>query len=138
MSRTVLFVVALLAAIVLAVPVGAEARGRSNARANAVSETVSYDQLPREAQSTVTAIRAGGPFKYARKDGSVFGNREQRLPPQARGYYREYTVPTPGAGDRGARRVIAGAGATGDVKTSGEYWYTDDHYAHFRRIVGFP
>jgi ribonuclease T1 len=89
--------------------------------------------LPREAQETLALIKAGGPFPY-RKDGSVFGNREKRLPQQARGYYREYTVPTPGARDRGARRIVAGKGARGDVRTSGEYYYTDDHYTSFRRI----
>ncbi|MFH1603047.1 MAG: ribonuclease domain-containing protein [Pseudomonadota bacterium] len=89
--------------------------------------------LPREAQATLALIKAGGPFAYA-KDGSVFSNRERILPVRRRGYYREYTVPTPGARDRGARRIIAGAGATGDARTSGEYYYTDDHYNSFRRI----
>ncbi|MFH1604870.1 MAG: ribonuclease domain-containing protein [Pseudomonadota bacterium] len=87
--------------------------------------------LPREAQATLALIKAGGPFAYA-KDGSVFSNRERILPVRRRGYYREYTVPTPGARDRGARRIIAGA--TGDARTSGEYYYTDDHYNSFRRI----
>jgi ribonuclease T1 len=89
--------------------------------------------LPREAQATLALIRAGGPFPYA-KDGSVFGNREKMLPPRQRGYYREYTVKTPGAHDRGARRILAGAGTSGDVRTSGEYYYTEDHYNSFRRI----
>ena len=87
--------------------------------------------LPREAQATLVRIKAGGPFAYA-KDGSVFGNREKLLPPRPRGYYREYTVPTPGARDRGARRIIVGA--AGDARVSGEYYYTDDHYNSFRRI----
>ena len=78
-------------------------------------------------------IKAGGPFPYAR-DGSVFGNREKLLPPRSRGYYREYTVKTPGARDRGARRIVAAAGTPGDVRTSGEYYYTGDHYNSFRRI----
>ena len=86
-----------------------------------------------EAHATLALIKAGGPFAYAR-DGSVFGNREQRLPPRGRGYYREYTVKTPGARDRGARRIVAGAGAAGDVRSSGEYYYSDDHYNSFRRI----
>jgi len=81
--------------------------------------------LPREAQATLALIKAGGPFAYA-KDGSVFGNRERMLPPRQRGYYREYTVRTPGARDRGARRIVAG--------TPGEYYYSDDHYNSFRRI----
>ena len=87
--------------------------------------------LPAEAQATLARIKAGGPFAYA-KDGSIFGNRERLLPARRRGNYREYTVPTPGARDRGARRIIAGA--AGDGRNSGEYYYTDDHYNSFRRI----
>jgi ribonuclease T1 len=89
--------------------------------------------LPREARETLALIQSGGPMPY-RKDGATFGNREQRLPLRERGYYREYTVPTPGARDRGARRIVAGGGPRGDVRTSGEYYYTDDHYASFRRV----
>jgi len=89
--------------------------------------------LPREAEATLALIKAGGPFPYTR-DGSTFGNREKILPARTRGYYREYTVPTPGARDRGARRIVAGAGAAGDVRKSGEYYYSDDHYNSFRRI----
>jgi len=81
--------------------------------------------LPREAQATLVLIQQGGPFPYA-KDGAVFGNFEKRLPFRERGYYHEYTVPTPGSRDRGARRIIAGRG--------GEIYYTDDHYRTFRRI----
>ncbi|MDW8470201.1 MAG: ribonuclease domain-containing protein [Burkholderiales bacterium] len=83
-------------------------------------------ELPPEARDTVALIRQGGPFPYA-KDGTVFGNREGLLPARPRGYYREYTVKTPGARDRGARRIVAGAG--------GELYYTDDHYRTFRRIL---
>ena len=86
-----------------------------------------------EARQTLALIRAGGPFPY-RKDGSTFGNFEKRLPEKPRGYYREYTVPTPGENDRGARRIVAGEGPRGDVRTSGEYYYTGDHYRTFRRI----
>jgi ribonuclease T1 len=82
--------------------------------------------LPAEARQTLALIKAGGPFPY-QKDGSVFGNREGMLPKRERGYYREYTVKTPGAKDRGARRIVAGRG--------GEYYYTDDHYRSFRRII---
>lgn len=89
--------------------------------------------LPAEARAVLASIKAGGPFAYA-KDGSVFGNREKLLPPRRRGYYREYTVKTPGARDRGARRIVAGEGASGDVRSSGEYYYSDDHYNSFRRI----
>jgi ribonuclease T1 len=89
--------------------------------------------LPGEARQTLALIKQGGPFPY-RKDGSVFGNFERRLPARPRGYYREYTVPTPGSRDRGARRIVAGRGSTGDVRTSGEYYFTNDHYRSFRKI----
>ena len=95
--------------------------------------TVALADLPPEARRTLELIHARGPFPYAR-DGVVFGNYERRLPRRARGYYTEYTVPTPGRRDRGARRVIAGRGAGGDPATSGEYWYTGDHYRTFARI----
>ena len=82
--------------------------------------------LPGEARETLALIRAGGPFPYSR-DGAVFGNREGLLPKRSRGYYREYTVKTPGAKDRGARRIVAGR--------DGELYYSDDHYRSFRRII---
>jgi ribonuclease T1 len=94
---------------------------------------VAVAELPQEARDTLALIGKGGPFPY-RRDGTVFGNFERRLPVRPRGYYREYTVPTPELRGRGARRIVAGAGAAGDVRTSGEYYYTDDHYATFRRI----
>lgn len=99
----------------------------------AAPDSVDLKSLPPEAAHTLALIRSGGPFPYA-KDGSVFGNFEKRLPKQKRGYYREYTVPTPGARNRGARRIVAGLGATGNVAFSGEYYYTGDHYVTFRRI----
>ena len=86
------------------------------------------DALPAEARATLRRIAAGGPFVHA-QDGAVFGNREHRLPPRPRGWYREYTVDTPGARDRGARRIVAG----GDPPR--EYWYTDDHYRSFRQVA---
>ena len=103
------------------------------ARGPAPIGEIAVGALPREARATLALVKAGGPFAYA-KDGSVFSNREKVLPARQRGYYREYTVPTPGARDRGARRIVAGAGASDDVRTSGEYYYTDDHYNSFRRI----
>ncbi|HQR69443.1 MAG TPA: ribonuclease domain-containing protein [Burkholderiaceae bacterium] len=90
-------------------------------------------ELPHEAHQTLALIRKGGPFPY-RQDGTAFRNREGHLPPKPRGYYTEYTVRTPGERDRGARRIIAGRGTTGDPATSGEYYYTDDHYNTFRQI----
>ena len=81
--------------------------------------------LPPEAHATLRLIAQGGPFPHS-QDGSVFGNRERHLPSKPRGYYREYTVETPGLGHRGARRIITG-GQPPDV-----YYYTDDHYDSFR------
>ncbi len=81
-------------------------------------------ELPKEAQETYRLIRKGGPFPYS-KDGVTFGNREKRLPAKPRGYYHEYTVPTPGAGNRGARRIVCGADTC---------YYSDDHYTTFRLI----
>jgi ribonuclease T1 len=93
--------------------------------------TVALAELPREAQATDALIRAGGPFPYG-KDGAVFGNRERLLPAEAKGYYREYTVKTPGARDRGARRIVCG----GPKPTAPDAcFYTGDHYASFARIV---
>jgi ribonuclease T1 len=86
---------------------------------------VALSALPAEAAQTVALVKAGGPFPYDR-DGIVFENREGLLPSEASGYYHEYTVPTPGAGDRGARRIIEGSG--------GELFWTDDHYRTFERI----
>jgi len=83
--------------------------------------------LPDEARDTLRLIAGGGPFPH-RQDGAVFQNRERRLPAQPRGYYREYTVRTPGARDRGARRIIVG----GDPPV--EFFYSDDHYRSFRRF----
>ena len=107
--------------------------GAAFARGPAPIGEIALAALPREAHATLALIRTGGPFPNAR-DNSVFGNREKRLPLRQRGYYREYTVKTPGARDRGARRIVAGAGASGDARTSGEYYYSDDHYNSFRRI----
>lgn len=86
------------------------------------------DFLPAEAIDTLRLIERGGPYPYRQDDG-VFGNRENRLPRQSRGYYREYTVKTPGSRDRGARRIVAG----GHPPT--EFFYTDDHYDSFRRFT---
>ncbi len=94
--------------------------------------TVGLAQLPPEAQTTERLIRAGGPFPYPRKDGSVFGNRERALALKPRGFYREYTVKTPGARDRGARRIVCGGRQPAEPEAC---FYTDDHYASFRRIV---
>lgn len=86
------------------------------------------DFLPPEAIDTLQLIARGGPYPYRQDDG-VFGNRERRLPQQPRGYYREYTVETPGSPDRGARRIVSGG------QPPVEYFYTDDHYRSFRRFT---
>ena len=91
---------------------------------------VAAAELPAEAHAVQRAIRAGGPFKSPR-DGVVFANRERLLPAERRGYYHEYTVPTPGAHDRGARRIVCG-GDRPEVPDA--CFYTADHYASFRRI----
>ena len=89
--------------------------------------TIAVSQLPPEARHTLQLIDAGGPFPYP-KDGVVFGNYENALPRERRGYYHEYTVPTPGARDRGARRIVTG--------TAHEAYYTDDHYRTFKEVTG--
>jgi ribonuclease T1 len=114
-----------LAAILLAVALfaasGCGAAGREAPGAPGISAT----DLPAEARETIARIRQGGPFPYER-DGIEFRNFEKRLPLQPRGYYREYTVRTPGVKSRGARRIVAGRG--------GELYYTGDHYESFSRI----
>ena len=87
-------------------------------------------ELPLQGQKVYRQILQGFDFPNG-KDGSVFGNREHRLPAQRRGYYREYTVRTPGAHNRGARRIICG----GQPQTPDACYYTEDHYGSFRRIV---
>ncbi len=87
-------------------------------------------ELPVQARETYELIRQGGPFQSG-KDGAVFGNRERSLPGARRGYYREYTVPTPGSRDRGARRIVCG----GPARMPDACYYTADHYASFRQIV---
>lgn len=118
----------LLSMVVGSVLVGAAVQARSPVDGLG---TVALASLPAEAQKTQSLIRAGGPFPYS-KDGVVFGNREQLLPRRERGFYREYTVPTPGSKDRGARRIVCG----GERPTQPEAcYYTADHYASFKLIV---
>ncbi|QCC78657.1 hypothetical protein E2C04_06845 [Nocardioides daphniae] len=89
--------------------------------------TVRAAELPREARRVLDLIDAGGPFAHPDKDGSRFGNFEGRLPARPRGYYREYTVPTPGIDHRGARRIVTGQ--------AGQRYWTADHYESFARIL---
>ncbi len=121
-----LALVALLALSALLLPVQhASARGDPPPGAKGQVAEVAVAELPPEARRTLALIRKGGPFPYDR-DGIVFNNREKLLPLRERGWYREYTVVTPGVRHRGARRIVAAR--------SGEFYYTDDHYASFRRI----
>jgi guanyl-specific ribonuclease Sa len=90
------------------------------------------DTLPPEAHEVIEDIEAGGPYEYPRNDGVTFGNREGLLPDEERGYYREFTVETPGSRDRGARRIVTG----GPDERDPEHWYyTDDHYESFCEFV---
>ena len=91
---------------------------------------IAVAELPPEGRMTYELIRAGGPFPFD-KDGVVFGNRERQLPAEKRGFYREYTVRTPGSRDRGARRIVCG----GAPRTPDACYYTSDHYASFREIA---
>ncbi|SAL18627.1 guanine-specific ribonuclease N1 and T1 [Caballeronia terrestris] len=115
----------------------AESPGRSASGGSVKRETedgrdiVAVAKLPNQAIATLRLIESGGPYPFE-KDGVVFGNRERLLPPHPRGYYHEYTVPTPRARDRGARRIVCG----GPRRQIGECYYSDDHYASFKRIAG--
>ena len=93
--------------------------------------SVAYSGLPVQGREVMSQIRQGGPFRYE-KDGTVFGNRERLLPGQKRGYYREYTVPTPGLNHRGARRIVCGGLKP---RAPDGCYYTEDHYSSFRLIV---
>lgn len=97
----------------------------------AQTPAVAENELPVQAQQVLAQIRAGGPFRY-QKDGAVFGNRERLLPLQKRGFYRQYTVPTPGERDRGARRIVCGGL---QPQRPDACFYTKDHYNSFRLIV---
>jgi ribonuclease T1 len=93
-------------------------------------DTIQFAQLPPQGRATYQLIQQGGPFPFD-KDGVAFGNRERILPSQQRGYYREYTVKTAGAGNRGAKRIVCG----GPPRAPDACFYTSDHYASFRHIV---
>lgn len=92
--------------------------------------TVALSSLPQQARDVHQRIRQGGPFRYS-QDGVVFGNRERLLPRRPRGYYHEYTVPTPGARNRGARRIVCGGK---EVRLPETCFYTSDHYQSFQQI----
>ncbi len=114
----------LISGLMFCLPLNAEARHHA---AGAAIGNIAETDLPPEARETLALINKGGPFPYPR-DGVVFGNRERRLPAQPRGYYHEYTVKTPGAHNRGPRRIVCGP--------LPECYYSADHYRTFRRISG--
>ena len=122
--RIVLFVLVLAAFVAGCAGTTAPPRAAETDEASGLA-VVDVADLPPEARETIALIDAGGPFPY-RQDDRTFGNREGLLPKERNGFYREYTVRTPGESDRGARRIVAGAD---DV-----LYYTDDHYQSFRRI----
>jgi guanyl-specific ribonuclease Sa len=105
----------------------AEATGESSVAA----DVRAVPGLPPEALDTLALIARGGPYPH-RQDGGVFNNYERRLPERPRGWYREFTVRTPGLSHRGARRIVTGG------EPPSEYWYTDDHYESFRRFEPRP
>lgn len=100
--------------------------GPASSHSAAAMATVPMSQLPPEVATTVHLIQSGGPFPYPHNDGVVFHNDEHLLPSEPDGFYHEYTVPTPGASDRGARRIVTGG--------PGEFYYTGDHYESFVRV----
>jgi ribonuclease T1 len=129
MSFTKTFVTTALAIAIgcssWALPLSLTADARSISGQDRAIPVVSIEQLPIEAQRTIKLINRGGPFPFPRKDGTVFGNFERRLPAASRGTYHEYTVPTPGISSRGAQRIITGR----SVK-----YYTPDHYQSFQQV----
>ena len=110
--------------------IGMSVQAKAQAPA-AVLQTVTLTALPAQGRDMMALIKKGGPFKYD-KDGTVFGNREKLLPARQRGYYREYTVRTPGESSRGARRIVCGGQ---QPRAPDACFYTDDHYGSFRQIV---
>jgi ribonuclease T1 len=126
-----LVALAVLAASVGTTAVQARTPWSSSSLPGSAVASVAYTGLPPQGQEVMEQIRQGGPFRYE-KDGTVFGNRERQLPSQRRGYYREYTVPTPGLSHRGARRIVCGGQRP---RSPDACYYTEDHYSSFRLIV---
>ena len=125
-ARTMVVAVLALSGGLIGISVQAKAQAPA-----AVLQTVTLTALPAQGRDMMALIKKGGPFKYD-KDGTVFGNREKFLPARQRGYYREYTVRTPGESSRGARRIVCGGQ---QPRAPDACFYTDDHYASFRQIV---
>ncbi|MEP7024192.1 MAG: ribonuclease domain-containing protein [Actinomycetota bacterium] len=129
--RPLLALIALVVALAVGYGIKAARSGdpapRHSTTSTVQASTVApLSSLPEQARQTVTLIEQGGPFPYPRNDGAVFHNNERLLPGESDGYYREYTVSTPGSSDRGPRRIITGQG--------GEFYYTANHYSSFVRI----
>jgi ribonuclease T1 len=122
---------ALLAVSSGALLVQARTPGDASTQPGSSMASVALTGLPQQAQEVMVRIREGGSFQYER-DGTVFGNRERLLPSQTRGFYREYTVPTPGLNHRGARRIVCGGQ---QPRQPDACFYTADHYSSFRLIV---
>lgn len=122
-------VAAFMAVAALVQPLPAQAFSRTDPTVESAG-VVALSNLPKQAQDTHRRILAGGPFRFD-KDGTVFGNRERQLPRQTRGYYREYTVTTPGVRHRGARRIVCGGSVVQSPETC---FYTQDHYQSFQKI----
>ena len=125
-ARTMVVAVLALSGGLIGISVQAKAQAPA-----AVLQTVTLTALPAQGRDMMALIEKGGPFKYD-KDGTVFGNREKFLPARQRGYYREYTVRTPGESSRGARRIVCGGQ---QPRAPDACFYTDDHYGSFRQIV---
>ncbi len=125
-ARTMVVAVLALSGGLIGISVQAKAQAPA-----AVLQTVTLTALPAQGRDMMALIEKGGPFKYD-KDGTVFGNREKILPARQRGYYREYTVRTPGESSRGARRIVCGGQ---QPRAPDACFYTDDHYGSFRQIV---
>jgi ribonuclease T1 len=133
MARRIAAVKFALTSVILAAAIGgplAQARSKTDRPDDSRSAVIRVAELPTQGRKTYELIFQGGPFPYG-KDGVVFGNRERLLPAAQRGFYREYTVQTPGSRDRGARRIVCG----GPTRTPHACYYTADHYASFRMIV---
>ena len=130
-GRNALVLTALTLAAIGTVVVQARAPQSAPVLPDSSVSSVSAAGLPAQGLEVLAQIHQGGPFRYD-KDGVVFGNRERLLPSKTRGYYREYTVSTPGVGHRGARRIVCGGE---QPKRPDACFYTDDHYASFRLIV---
>jgi len=97
----------------------------------AQAQEIARGDLPPEGREVLALIEQGGPFPHKR-DGITFNNFEKLLPLQRRGYYREYTVRTPGVKHRGARRIVCGGE---QPRRPDACYYTTDHYRSFKRIV---